>query len=360
MLSPFLVDPVFRNRVWGGDRLGPWLAPNSPASDQHQRARTRGGVGEAWLIADLPATTLDGKTRISSGDDAGQTLGDLMQNPVHRRALLGRSASMMRQEDSGFPLLIKLLDAGTNLSVQVHPDSQYSARNPHAHMKSEMWLVLEAVTNAVIYRGVRPEVSRAQFAEHVAANRLLDILIAVPARKGDCIWLPSGICHALGAGTLAAEVQTPSDTTFRLWDWGRKDPARPLHLAEAMECLLLGADQQLDQLDRPRQPIPIHSESISIEPLVRTEWFDVERWVVQPGTTLQHDGIGVPVVWTILGGKLAADCLPQPLCRGTTIVLPAEHSGLTGAAADGPLEILVTTLPDPLKNTVDFGGSRIA
>ena len=360
MLDPFLVQPIFRNRVWGGDRLGPWLAPTSTSSDPYQQCRSRSAVGEAWLIADLPATILDGRTPIASGEDAGLTLHDLMQNPVQRRALMGRALSQGGLENAGFPLLLKILDAGQNLSVQVHPDLNYSTLHPHSHMKSEMWFVLDANPGALIYRGIRPDITREQCERHIQQDTLLEIMVTHPARRGDCFWLPSGICHALGAGVLVAEVQTPSDTTFRMWDWGRNDPARPLDLAAAMECLLLGEEQNLANLDRARTPNVVHSDSIAIEGLVRTEWFDVERWSVKSNTPLRHDCIGVPVVWTILDGQFHADSLPHPLHRGSTLILPANHSGLQGRAGTEGTEILVTTLPDPLKSSTEFGGVRIA
>ena len=358
VLDPFLVQPIFRNRVWGGNRLGPWLAPTSTSSDPYQSCRARSAVGEAWLVADLPATILDGRTAIASGDSAGLTIHDLMQNPVQRRALMGRALSQFDSENAGFPLLLKILDAGQNLSVQVHPDLSYSKQHPHAHMKSEMWFVLDANPGALIYRGIRPDITRAQCERHIQQDTLLEIMITHPARRGDCFWLPSGICHALGAGVLVAEVQTPSDTTFRMWDWGRNDPARPLDLAAAMECLLLGEDQNLANLDRARTPNIVHSDSIEIEGLVRTEWFDVEKWSVQPHTPLQHDGIGVPVIWTLLDGEFHADQFPQPLRRGTTLILPANHSGLLGQSGVQGAEILVTTLPDPLKSSTELGGVR--
>lgn len=145
-----------------------------------------------------------------------------------------------------------------------------------------------------------------------------------------------------------------------MWDWGRNDPARPLDLAAAMECLLLGEEQNLANLDRARTPNVVHSDSIAIEGLVRTEWFDVERWSVKSNTPLRHDCIGVPVVWTILDGQFHADSLPHPLRRGSTLILPANHSGLQGRAGTEGTEILVTTLPDPMKSSTEFGGVRIA
>ncbi len=364
-LAPLLLSPIFRNRVWGGDRIGQWLAPSRVGDAAYEEARARGAVGEAWLLADLPATIFDGRTAIASPTGSATTLHDLLANPVTRRALLGRSCPTRKrdhapQAEAGFGLLVKVLDAAQNLSVQVHPTADYSRRNPHAHMKSEMWYVLDAAADALIYRGIQPDITPAQFRMHVERDTLLEIMIAEPVKRGDCFWLPSGVCHALGAGVLVAEVQTPSDTTFRIWDWGRNDPARPLHIDMAMDCLLLGDAQNLAALTRTRDPFIIHGESVAIESLVRTEYFDVERWVVRPNANVQHDGIGVPVTWTVLDGELVTDSFEHPLRRGSTIVLPAEHTGLSARATNAGVELLVTTLPDHLQNTSEFGGIQTA
>ena len=223
-----------------------------------------------------------------------------------------------------------------------------------------MWLVLDASENAVIYRGIRPDITPAQFLEHVERDTLLDIMIAQHVKRGECYWLPSGVCHALGSGVLVAEVQTPSDTTFRIWDWGRNDPARPLHLEMAMECLLLGEAQKLDELSNSGGAHVIHGESVAIESLVRTEFFDVERWVVKPNTPLTHDGIGVPVTWTILDGTLNAEPFDGTLQRGATIVLPADHTGLCGTCGRDGVELLVTTLPGHLEKHAEFGAIHLA
>ncbi len=364
-LSPILLKPLFRNRVWGGDRLGRWIAASRGGQHAYLQSRALGSVGEAWLLADLPATILDGRSTIAAGGPGSETLHDLLMNPVHRRALLGRAMpsgarERSHSEPAGFPLLVKVLDAGQNLSVQVHPTEAFSKKNPHAHMKSEMWLVLDASENAVIYRGIREEVTPREFRAHIDRDTLLDVMIAEPVRRGDCVWLPSGLCHALGAGVLVAEVQTPSDTTFRIWDWGRRDPSRPLHLDEAMECLLFGASQQLSALTRHSGEGAVHGESIAIESLVRTEYFDVERWTVKSGTILEHDGIGVPVTWTILEGEFTADCFGSTLCRGDTLVLPAEHTGLRGASGSHGVELLVTTIPGTPDSNEEFGGIQRA
>ena len=122
-----------------------------------------------------------------------------------------------------------------NLSVQVHPDDAYVRRHPEARLKSEAWHILDAQPGSVIYAGLKPGVDRDSFAQAIEDGTVVDKLVAIPAVPGECHYLPSGTCHALGAGVLVAEVQTPSDTTFRVWDWGRT--SRELHIEQALECI---------------------------------------------------------------------------------------------------------------------------
>ncbi len=359
-LHPFLVQPTFRNRVWGGKKLGPWVSRVTITSDHFAMKRTAGRVGEAWLLSDLPATVLDGRSPVITREVGVDSLHDLMANPPTRRALMGRATPAGTEGSPLFPLLLKLLDAGQNLSLQVHPDPTFAMRNPSALVKNEMWLVLEADPGAVIYRGIHPTVTREECKRHIEQNTLLSVMVTEPAHAGDCFWLPAGICHALGEGLLVAEVQTPSDTTFRVWDWGRSDPARSLDIESAMECMLLGDEQNLATLDRPHTPNVVRTDAIAIEGLVRSEWFDVERWIIHPGTSLQHSGIGVPVIWTILEGEFEMGPSATRLLRGATLVLPAHHSGLEGRTGPSGAEILVTTLEDPAKSNRQFGGLRLA
>jgi len=359
MIPPLLLSPVFRHRVWGGDRLGRWFASGDASATAYERARIRGSIGEAWLLADLPPTILDGKTRIADGPHDGHCLSDLLAAPPLRRSLMGHAKTGSASEGC-FPLLVKLLDAAENLSVQVHPDAAYSHRNPDTHTKSEMWLVLDAEPDAVIYRGIDPAVDRDALRRRILDNTLLDAMIRVPVRAGDCFWLPSGICHALGAGTLVAEVQTPSDTTFRMWDWGRSDPARPLHIEQALECVLLGDDQQIERLDAPPHQPELAGERIAITGLVRTDYFDVERWSVSSRVTIEHGTAGVPISWTVLAGEVHIPGIARPLRAGGTILIPAESAPWEAVAGPQGVQLLVTTLPAPDLMQRSQGGLRLA
>ncbi|HMN96156.1 MAG TPA: class I mannose-6-phosphate isomerase [Phycisphaerales bacterium] len=222
--GPLRLRPILKHRVWGGrklERFGLELPPE-------------GAVGEAWVLADLPESVPEGRTPIVGGAFDGLTLREaIAANPA---AILGATPPT---SGGDFPLLLKLLDARENLSVQVHPTPRFVDANPGCHVKSEAWIILAAEPGAVIYKGLRPDcratADTTAFRERVESGAIVEDLHAIEVRPGECHYLPSGTCHALGAGILVAEVQTPSDTTFRVFDWGRT--GRELHLDAAVECI---------------------------------------------------------------------------------------------------------------------------
>ena len=228
---PLVLEPILKPKVWGGRIL----------ADYGKHLPTGAGYGESWEVADLPATSPSGggggaaRSRIVNGPQAGMTLSDLLE--AWRADLVGSAWA----DEVGFPLLVKLIDARQHLSVQVHPTRRYVAAHPGTHAKSESWYVVEALPGAELFVGVRPRVSRSDIRSAVAEGRVPETLRSVPAVVGDCHHLPSGTVHALGAGVLVAEIQSPSDTTFRLYDWVEEyeRPERELHVDQAIEALLV-------------------------------------------------------------------------------------------------------------------------
>lgn len=216
---PLTFAPLVLEKVWGGQKLAG--LGKLPAG-----ASAAAAFGESWEIADLAATSASG---------AG---GSEMRSVVAAGELRGRTIDEAMAAIHGprpFPLLIKYLDAAENLSVQVHPSPRVARQDPSAHLKTESWYVVAAEPGASLYIGLKPGVARSEFerALHAAAagngdTALIEMLQRIEAVPGRCHTLPSGIVHALGAGVLVAEVQTPSDTTYRLFDWGRA--GREMHI----------------------------------------------------------------------------------------------------------------------------------
>ncbi len=225
---PFVTVPILKEKPWGGTRLSAYGKQAGPG------ART----GESWEVADLApdvAGTPDGeRSPIANGALAGCTIADAVA--AWGVELLGDGAAA---PTGGFPLLVKLLDAGEPLSVQVHPDAAYASTHPGTHAKSESWYVVDADEGAVLYLGLAVGVDAAALAAACDSGEVEDVLHAVPARPGDLHHVAAGTVHALGGGVLVAEVQTPSDTTFRLYDWHHRldRPRREMHLSQAIEAI---------------------------------------------------------------------------------------------------------------------------
>lgn len=336
-MEPILFEPILKHRAWGGDRL------------RHfgKRVPIGGRIGESWEVADLPDSITDGRSHVACGRWAGMTLRQLLKE--HGREILG-SASL--SPEGGFPLLVKFLDANEHLSVQVHPDAAYAAAVPGAHLKTEAWIILEAEAGAVVFRGVQPDVRAERFfsdLEDQAGESVLSHLVRVPVERGDCVYLPSGICHALGAGIVAAEVQTPSDTTFRVFDWERNDPARPLHIEQARRCMRFGRDQEdgipgiVRVTERPR----LRNEGSALRPLCSTAFFAVDWIDAMPGSQIAIETGHRPVIWCVVGGSAELRGSGGEALRlrtGDTALLPASLEGWSASCVDRA-SILRTTLP---------------
>ena len=327
--APISLQPMLKPRVWGGDRLVR-VYGKDPGDLDPQDA-----IGESWEIADLPLTIDGGRSVIVRGPGRGETLRNLVSRDPG--FVLGRRAA---SDDGGFPLLIKFLDARSNLSVQVHPTAEYTAHHPGTHLKTEAWVILDAEPGALIYRGIKPGVTADEFRRRVKDDTVADAMIAVPARPGDCHVLPSGTCHALGAGILVAEVQTPSDTTFRVWDWGRT--GRELHLDQAIECIDFSDPGEADP--PVRSGPPIEAAGCRTIPLGETEFFDIESVTAVNRSMLTIPANGGPTVLIAVSGtpRVRAESADAPehmtgtasadepdtiaMPAGTTILLPAALS----------------------------------
>jgi mannose-6-phosphate isomerase len=334
--EPLLLRPILKHRAWGSDRLrrfGKAVAPGET-------------VGESWELADLPDSVPEGRSIVVGGEFDGRPLRSALA--AERDAVLGIGGL---SKEGGFPLLVKFLDAHEHLSVQVHPDAAYAAAVPDAYLKTEAWIILEAEPGAVLFRGVRPEVTRERFFADLEGPGVIPHLLAVPVERGDCVYLPSGICHALGAGIVAAEVQTPSDTTFRVFDWNRRDPRRPLHIAEAKRTMRFGAEQEdgIAGVVRRRDLRATEAAGIATRRLTMTPLFGVEWLDALPGAILPVVTDSMPVIWTILSGAAALhgpDGRGRRLTIGDTALMPARLDGWT-ATFDAASTLLRTTLPSP-------------
>ncbi|MFK7758632.1 MAG: type I phosphomannose isomerase catalytic subunit [Phycisphaerales bacterium] len=228
-LYPLVLEPILKEKVWGGRRLASYGKALPNETD----------IGESWELADLASTSASG-----GGGDAAISviINGSMKGKTVRDAIGAWGAGLLGNanlsSEGGFPLLVKYLDAREHLSVQVHPSPAYAEKHASAHLKTESWYVLDADPGAVIYKGLKDGVTRADLQSAIESGTVPEVMRSMEAVVGECHTLESGTVHALGAGVLVAEVQTPSDTTYRVYDWaseyGRE--GRELHVEQAVEC----------------------------------------------------------------------------------------------------------------------------
>lgn len=206
------LKPACKDYVWGGRRL----------IEEFGFKGVSQICAEAWTLSAHP----DGASTLESGE----TLIDYIKR--HGVEILGKNCRQFHD----FPILIKLIDARKNLSVQVHPPDDYALANEGQLGKSEMWYILDADDNSYVYCGFKEKISRDELAARIKDSSIIEMLNAVPVHKGDVIFIPAGTIHAVGKGILLAEVQQNSNISYRIYDYGR---GRPLHIAQALDVTTL-------------------------------------------------------------------------------------------------------------------------
>lgn len=311
---PLKSIPVLKPRIWGGRRLHDIFGKKLPAGEK---------IGESWEIADLP----EGKSTIGNGPWLGRTLGEIVCE--HTQEVTG-AKSFPRQ----FPLLIKFLDAQDVLSVQVHPDDETCRRMGKGQLKTECWYIIRAEPGAVIYKGLKKGVTKEQFARAIDEGTVADLLMKVPVHVGECHYLPAGTVHALSAGLVIAEVQTPSDTTYRVFDWNRVDDRgqpRPLHVAEALDSI---------HFDEAGDRLPV----TTVGRLVDCPYFKVDKGHQCANCELLLSRGLMRVLIFISGGGtiLSREAETVEFKGGDCLLIPAAFEGAVKFSRD--TEYLIVTL----------------
>lgn len=312
-LYPLKFKSIYKELIWGGYKLRNILGKDFPADKK---------IGESWELADLP----NDKTVIINGDFAGKTITDILQK--YPEELTGK-----KNYKPPFGLLIKFIDAADVLSVQVHPDSEAVKRLKTGSPKTECWYIIDAEPNACIYKGLKAGTTKQQFAQSIKEGGCAELLNKVQVKPGQCHFLPAGTVHAIGAGILIAEIQTPSNTTFRVFDWNRLQDGKPrqLHIAQALESI---------HFDQKAEGLPIATTGR----IVDTEFFKVDKITAQANTSSQiSEGIMKVIIIIKGSGQIkSGDSQAVDFSKGQTILLPAT---LTGEMLfDSFTEYLLTTL----------------
>jgi len=307
-IYPLTFEPQFRGYIWGGRNL-----------ESFGRKLPAGIIAESWDISGHPSSP----TAVDAGPYRGRPLTELLAELG--LDLVGRR-NQAALERGKFPLLVKLLDANRDLSVQVHPDDAYAQVRENGELgKTEMWYILRAQPGARLIYGLRRGVTREGFAQALRTGDLERHLHYLPVQTGDAIFIPAGTVHALLAGLVVAEIQQNSDATYRVYDWNRPGPdgwPRPLHIEKALDVIDFGQIEPgpvVPQLIEDRQGV--RREIIS-----RCPYFTVEKIQLAAGASWAGACTGETFeIWGSVEGECvvtwAGDPLALPAIRFT--LLPA-------------------------------------
>lgn len=304
---PLIFEPIFKPKVWGGRNLARLLGKQLPTDEPY---------GESWECADLE----QGQSIVARGPAKGKALHELAEAWGPR--LLGRA----KLSDGRFPLLIKFLDAAANLSVQVHPDPETARRlGGDVRVKHEAWHIIEAREGACIYRGLVAGTTVQTLTEAMARNpeAILEHLQRIPVKVGHTYFLPSGTLHTLGAGVVVAEIQTPSDITYRLYDWGRVRPKSDagLHVEQGLACIRTDIDfAQYEARSHVGSPFTTVTRLVTCPSFI----IEMVRFVEGMEQEIPYAEL---VCWIVLDGRgevLYEKNKREPFAKGDVVILPAE------------------------------------
>lgn len=293
MKEPILLSPAFKDYLWGGTRL----------KEEYGKKSDLEKVAESWELS----THKDGQSVVASGEFAGLTLGEYIEkNPD----ALGEDCSKFEF----FPILIKFIDAKDNLSIQVHPDDEYSLAHNGEYGKTEMWYILDCDEGASLYYGFKKEITREEFRKSIEDNTLLDYLNKVEVKKGDVYFIEAGTVHAIGKGIVICEIQQNSNTTYRVYDYNRRDAAgntRELHVDKAVEVSVT------------KPPVIYKQESENV--LAKCKYFTVEKAEIDGTSEFLIDKSSFKSVIVTEGdGVISVGDCELNVKKGDSVFVPAQ------------------------------------
>ena len=314
-MAIFRLSPAFKDYLWGGTRL----------RDDFGKECDFEKIAESWELS----CHKDGQSVVADGEDKGLTLTQYIEK--HGKGVLGSDCERFEN----FPILIKLIDAKDNLSVQVHPDNEYAQRVEGEYGKTEMWYIVDCDEGAELLYGFKNEISKDEFASRIADNTLLEVTQSVPVHKGDVFFIKAGTLHAIGKGILIAEIQQNSNTTYRIYDYGRvgKDgKPRELHVEKAKDVTKLA----------PAEPYPEqetkHLEGYTSKLLSKCEYFTTSILDIENKATLTADDKSFNSLLFLEG---EGDVEGIPFKKGESVFITASHGEYT---INGKCKAILTTV----------------
>ncbi|AEV94942.1 mannose-6-phosphate isomerase, class I [Pediococcus claussenii] len=317
MIEPLFLNPVFHEKIWGGDNLKKEFGYDIPSDH----------TGEAWVISAHP----HGPAAVENGDYAGVTLDKLW---AEHRELFGNAKGDV------FPLLTKILDANDDLSVQVHPDDKYAEEHEHELGKTECWYIISAKPGAELYYGHNAK-NREELADWINNGKWDKLLRKIPVKAGEFYYVPSGTIHALGKGIMVLETQQSSDTTYRLYDFDRVEAAtgkkRELHLQQSIDVTTVPHTDP--KLDITESKVGDAIVTTFVQPPI-SKYFTVQKVVLKNGTASFKNDDPYRLFSVLDGeGKITVEGTTYPLKKGQHFILPSQ---VKEYSLDGTLSIIVS------------------
>lgn len=321
MLYPLKFKPLYKERIWGGQRLASAMGKKLPEGVK---------IGESWEISGVEGDI----SVVANGCLKSNNLQELIE--VYMGDLVGEK--IYDKYGLEFPVLIKLIDAEDVLSIQVHPDDKLAEERHHSYGKTEMWYVIAAEPGASLYVGFNRQVTRQEYLDAVAAGTLPSLLNKVEVKAGDAYFIPAGTVHAIGKGLLIAEIQQTSDITYRVDDWGRVDAhgkPRELHTELAVDAIDFGTPQNYNVTSAPILNTPVQIKEC---PYFTTNIIQIHGVVERDFTRLDSF-----VIYICLGGELQVRGAEgsTSLVRGESTLVPAEEEEIVLEGQGTVLEVYI-------------------
>lgn len=301
-MYPIKLKPAFKDYLWGGTRL----------RDDFGKDCDFDKIAESWELS----CHKDGNSVVADGEFAGLTLAQYIEK--EGKSVLGTNC----EKFENFPILIKLIDAKDNLSVQVHPNNEYAQRVEGEYGKTEMWYVVDCDEGASLLYGFKHNITKEEFRERIENNTLLEVTNSVPVKKGDVFFIEAGTLHAIGKGILIAEIQQNSNTTYRIYDYGRvgaDGKPRQLHIDKAVDVTNLCPAKPYPQSE------PVDMGGWTKKRLAKCEYFTVDVINVDTSAALEADKSSFVNILVLDGGCVLSseDNDAVELKKGDSVFIPA-------------------------------------
>ena len=301
---PIRFTPILKEKIWGGNKLNKIL----------HKPTTSPITGESWEISGVRGDV----SVVENGSLKGQFLNAILEK--YKERVLGKKN--FKKFGTEFPLLIKFIDAKTELSVQLHPHDELAKKRHNSFGKTEMWYIMQADEGAEINIGFKKSISEAGYLDHLNSGKITDLLNFEKVQKGDSFFINTGKVHAIGAGVLLAEIQQTSDVTYRIFDWNRVDAegkSRELHTDLALDAIDF---EQKEDFRLKYSKVENESSNIASCEYFTTNFLPVKGEIIK-----NYSGMDSFVIYMCVSGEalISINGNSEKIIQGETLLIPAEN-----------------------------------